>query len=81
MGVLVRSIREAGLEMVQGYSLHYRLWEGILSPESYPQGVVLVHIFAAVREEKFDIMAPGVDSGRGGILKGGRWPGCGRLCK
>ncbi len=72
VGILVRSTREAGLELVQGYSLHNRLWEGIPSPESYWQEGMLVHIFAAVREDKLDVMAPGVDSGRGGILEEGK---------
>ncbi len=33
---------------------------------------MLVHIFAAMREDKLDVMAPGVDSARGGILEEGK---------
>ncbi len=69
--VLVCSTREADLELVQGCSLHYRLWVGIPSPEGYRQERVFVHIFAAVGEDELDVMAPGVDCGRGGILEEG----------
>ena len=64
---LVCDTWEADLEQVQECSLHYQ-WGRVFQPLSATGRKLFEHIFAVVPQDKFDVIAPGLDCGRCSIV-------------